>query len=128
MASNNIMQFVKYIISGSLNTAISLILIYFLYKVLRLDILLANAFAYFFGFLINFWLMKKFVFQSRGNAKKKFILFLLAFILSVSMAILFLSIFIKVFSNSLFILQILTMLLYSTVMYFLSKHIFRDGK
>ena len=122
------MQFFKYIISGLLNTAFGLFLIYFLYKIIKLDILLANAVAYLIGFLFNFCLMSKFVFRSHEKLKKKFFLLMAAFVLSLSLSILLLSILIEIFPTYTYETQVLTMIVYSIVMYFLSKKIFVNSK
>lgn len=100
------MQFFKYIISGLLNTAFGLFLIYFLYKIIKLDILLANAVAYLIGFF----------------------LLMAAFVLSLSLSILLLSILIEIFPTYTYETQVLTMIVYSIVMYFLSKQIFVNSK
>jgi putative flippase GtrA len=122
------MQFFKYIISGLLNTGFGLFLIYFLYKIIKLDILLANTIAYLIGFLLNFCLMSKFVFHSHEKLKKKFFLLMASFILSLSLSILLLSILIKIFPKHTYALQVLTMIVYSIGMYFLSKQIFVNSK
>ncbi len=128
MVSIKIMQLFKYIISGFLNTAFGLFLIYFLYKIIKLDILLANAVAYLIGFLFNFCLMSKFVFHSHEKLKKKFFLLMAAFISSLSLSILLLSILIEIFPTYTYETQVLTMIVYSIVMYFLSKQIFVNSK
>ncbi len=122
------MQFFKYIISGLLNTGFGLFLIYFLYKIIKLDILLANTIAYLIGFLFNFYLMSKFVFHSHEKLKKKFFLLMAAFILSLSLSILLLSMLIKKFPTYTYATQVLTMIVYSIGMYFLSKQIFVNSK
>ena len=114
----------KYIVTGFLNTAISLSVIFILYEVLALNY---NA-AYFLGYvtaLINSFIMnKKFTFESGNPWKEEVVGFVKAFIISYGMSHIFLNIMIEIFNFNVLFSIMCSMIFYTIVGYALNKKVF----
>ena len=82
----------KYIVTGLLNTAISLSVIFILYEVLALNYNVAYFLGYVTALINSFIMNKKFTFESGNPWKGEVVGFVKAFIISYGMSHIFLNI------------------------------------
>ncbi|KAA8665198.1 GtrA family protein [Clostridium sp. HV4-5-A1G] len=99
-------QFIKYVISGTLNTLITLIAYNILIKI-NVNYIEANIIAYLLGIINGFICNKFWVFKSDGNTGTLFI----KFIIVNSISIIFSSILLILFVNNLYFNKILSQLM-----------------
>jgi putative flippase GtrA len=114
----------KYIVTGLLNTAISLSVIFILYEVLALNYNVAYFLGYVTALINSFIMNKKFTFESGNPWKGEVVGFVKAFIISYGMSHIFLNIMIEIFNFNVFFSIICSMIFYTIVGYVLNKKVF----
>ena len=119
-------KFIKYILSGLINSMVTYIFSIILIKIFNLYLIFGNFIGYLIGIFVSFYLNRNFVFKSKDKKIRKQILnFICAFLISYLINLTFLIIFTYIFSVSYYISQILSMATYSLSFYYLSnKYIF----
>ena len=119
-------KFLRYIISGLLNTLATYITSIILLKIFNIFLVLSNFLGYVVGIFVSFYLNRNFVFKSKkAKIKKQFYKFICACIVSYFINLIFLIIFSYIFEFNDYISQILSMVTYSLSFYVLSnKYIF----
>lgn len=103
-------QFIRYVISGIINTTITL-LVYNVLINFEIDYIIANIIGYFLGVINGFILNRKWVFKSNGKIGALFIKFISVNIVSL----IFSSIFLFVLVNDLYLNKILSQMISTIV-------------
>ena len=119
-------KFLRYILTGLLNTLATYITSVILLKIFNLFLVISNFLGYVVGILVSFYLNRNFVFKSKDEKiKKQFYKFIFACLVSYLINLIFLIIFSYIFQFNDNISQILSMAAYSISFYILSnKYIF----
>lgn len=111
-------ELLKFLVSGSLNTALTYLLYYLLLSFLNYQ--LAYAITYIAGILISYWLNLKYVFQEVGNWKK-FILYPGIYIIQYLVGALFLWLLVHKFSFSVTVAPIIVIILTLPMSFLLNR-------
>ena len=119
-------KFLRYILTGLLNTLATYITSIILLKIFNLFLVISNFIGYVVGIFVSFYLNRNFVFKSKDpKIKKQFYKFIFACLVSYLINLIFLIIFSYIFQFNDNISQILSMAAYSISFYILSnKYIF----
>ena len=119
-------KFLRYILTGLLNTLATYITSIILLKIFKIYLVLSNFLGYLVGIFVSFHLNRNFVFRSKeAKIKKQFYKFICACGVSYFINLIFLILFSYIFQFNDYLSQILSMVTYSLSFYFLSnKYIF----
>ena len=119
-------KFLRYILTGLLNTLATYITSIILLKIFNLFLVLSNFIGYIVGIFVSFYLNRNFVFKSKqAQIKKQFYKFICACLFSYLINLIFLLVFSYIFQLNDYLSQILSMATYSLTFYVLSnKYIF----
>ena len=119
-------KFLRYILTGFLNTLATYITSIILLKIFNLFLVISNFVGYVVGIVVSFYLNRNFVFRNKDpKIKKQFYKFIFACLISYLINLIFLIIFSYIFQLNDYISQILSMAAYSISFYVLSnKYIF----
>ena len=119
-------KFLRYILTGLLNTLATYITSIILLKIFNLFLVLSNFIGYIVGIFVSFYLNRNFVFKSKDSKiKRQFYKFIFACFVSYLINLIFLILFSYIFQFNDYISQILSMATYSISFYILSnKYIF----
>ena len=119
-------KFLKYLLTGFINTLATYITSIILLKIFNLFLLISNLLGYVVGICVSFYLNRNFVFKSKKpEIKKQFSKFISACLFSYFVNLIFLIIFSNIFKLNDNVSQILSMGTYNLTFYILSnKYIF----
>ena len=113
--------------SGALNTVVGFAFIFFLME-LGFSPIIANIGGYVVGLLLGFFVSKKFVFRSKGQAKLEGIRYFAAFFTSYILNLAILQFALDILQWNANFAQILAAAVYTPVMYLLSRSlVFKAG-
>jgi len=120
-------KFLRYLLSGFINTFATYITSIILLKIFNLFLFISNLLGYVVGICVSFYLNRNFVFKSKKpEIKKQFSKFIFACFFSYFVNLIFLVIFSNIFKLNDHVSQILSMATYSISFYILSnKYIFK---
>lgn len=79
VAKKGMLQFIKYVVVGCINTAITLIVIFVCKSLLNIDPYIANAIGYIAGLINSFVWNKNWVFKSQKGYSREAIKFIVGF-------------------------------------------------
>ena len=113
-------QFIKFIIIGFSNLAISL-LTYYILVLLNINYQIANVFAFIFGSINGYFWNKKWVFKKNGDIKATLIKFYISYIFTWLISAVLLYLWIDIFKISAFIAPILNLFITTPINYILNK-------
>ncbi len=119
-------KFLKYILTGIVNTLVTYITSIILLKIFNVFLVTSNLLGYVVGVFVSFSLNRNFVFKSKkAEIKKQFYKFIGACLCSYFINLIFLIIFSYIFQLNDYVSQILSMIIYSISFYILSnKYVF----
>jgi putative flippase GtrA len=121
------MQFLKYIIFGLINTVVGFGVFFALFRIFNISVEYANAAGYGFALIIAFILNKVFVFNKSISNRNTIPKFIIAFIFSFIINQLVLMFFYRLIGLSAEISQTFAMVSYTFLFYFLNKNfVFSD--
>ena len=120
-------KFLRYLLSGFINTLATYITSIILLKIFNLFLLISNLLGYVVGIGVSFYLNRNFVFKrKKPEIKKQFSKFIFVCLFSYFVNLIFLVIFTNIFKLNDDVSQILSMATYSISFYILSnKYIFK---
>lgn len=115
--------FIRFVFVGIVNTIIGYSLIMLFFHIFHLTYGVSYLLSYIIAFMISFFLNRKFVFLSENKKTQEFVKFVFSFLLSYSISYIFLYIFVeyKILDEN--IAFFAGMIIYSSIFYFLNKHI-----
>lgn len=121
--TTNINEIVRYVIAGIINTIIGYSIFIYLVYVLEINPFYSNITSYIIALFVAFILNKYFVFNVEDKQIKRFIMFIISFIIaySINLVVLFLSL--NIFNLNPAIAQIFAMIFYTFIFYLLNKFI-----
>lgn len=114
-------QFLKFGLVGLVNTLVTLFVIWVLIHWFHSNDYVANIFGYLAGLLNSFILNKIWTFQTSGNVKSSLVKFLIIFVISyfIQLGVLYLLLhFTKLHT---YLMQVVSMISYTLVNFFLNK-------
>ena len=119
-------KFLRYLLTGFINTLATYITSIILLKIFNLFLLISNLLGYVVGIFVSFYLNRNFVFKSKKpEIKKQFSKFISACLFSYFVNLIFLIIFSNILKLNDNVSQILSMATYNLSFYILSnKYIF----
>ena len=113
-------QFIKFIIIGFSNLAISL-LTYYILVLLNITYQIAHVFAFILGSINGYFWNKKWVFKKNGDIKATLIKFYISYIFTWLISAVLLYLWIDIFKISAFIAPILNLFITTPINYILNK-------
>ena len=113
-------QFIKFIIIGFSNLAISL-LTYYILVLLNINYQISNIFAFILGSINGYFWNKKWVFKKNGDIKATLIKFYISYIFTWLISAVLLYLWIDIFKISAFIAPILNLFITTPINYILNK-------
>jgi len=115
--------FMRFVFVGVLNTIIGYSVIMVLFHIIGLTYGVSYFLSYVIGVIISFFLNRQFVFFSKNHKLYEFFRFLIAFFISYIISYIFLYFFVEYQILNENIAFFAGMVIYSTLFYFLNKHI-----
>ena len=88
-------QFVKFVLVGSISTVINYGFFFLLYSTLSLNYIIAAAIGYVIGLLVGFIINKSWTFQAQDKSRNFIFDYLIIYILSLALGMLFLEFLVK---------------------------------
>ncbi len=123
------MQMIKFCAVGLINTAITLLTIYFLYQFCHINYIAANMIGFLLGFINSFFMNKHWTFNSDGTVLTESLFFIIVFIISYLIQLKCYLLFNETFKMTAPISQLIAMVVYTAVNFLGNKIItFRHGR
>lgn len=116
-------QMTRFALVGVLNTGITLLSIYVLYKFFNFSYLLANAVGFTIGFINSFFMNKFWTFKSSNSFIRESILFIIVFLVCYLIQLLSIILLKNVLYDRIALIQFLGMIIY-TIFNYLGNKIF----
>lgn len=117
-----VVQGMKFIIVGIMNTGITLSVIFILQKLLNVHYVPSNVTGYVMGLINSFLWNRNWTFKSNGNVLRESVVFLIIFGICYSMQLAFLVILIEVLEVDADISQLIAMFFYTAINFILNKY------
>lgn len=114
-------EFIKFLITGVINTTITLGIIFLMYNFFGIHYVLSNAIGYALGFINSFLMNKFWTFKSKGGLIKQFFVFLKVFLVCYLFQLAFLYYFSEELLLEKNISQILSMIIYTIANFLFNK-------
>lgn len=114
-------EFIKFLITGVINTTITLGIIFLMYNFFGIHYVLSNAIGYVLGFINSFLMNKFWTFKSKGSLIKQFFVFLKVFLVCYLFQLAFLYYFSEELLLEKNISQILSMIIYTIANFLFNK-------
>lgn len=113
--------FIRFLIAGGINTFVGYSVFYLLHYVFTLDLLLANVGGYVVGLILSLLQMRLWVFPSQSHLAKYAARFFSIFVVAYCTNIIILIILTRLLGFEAWLGQLLAMVVYSLVSFFLSR-------
>lgn len=121
-------EIVKYAFWGGISTIINLAILFFLLSCTSIHYIVSNTIAYVIAVLINFVFNKKFVFNSKKNAKRELLLFIIIRLISLLVDNCCYYIAVDVLNYNLYISRLFLSCLIIIITYFANKVLVFNAK
>jgi putative flippase GtrA len=115
-------QAVRYAMVGLINTAVGLGCMFFVMAILRVNIIIANMFGYSIGFLVSYYLNRKWTFKHYGNVENSLFRFFVVVISAYGVNLMAVVIANYFFKINMYVSQTIGVIIYALIGFFGSRY------